>query len=194
MNFDLDLIGQVKSELGKLPQEKYWQVPLEGALYLQKLIFDLKPRTVLEIGTSSGYSGLWIVESLLQVDRVNPGHLITFESNQARYDFANQNFMAAGVETLITSLKGHAPQAFEFIPGDKKIDLAFIDGTKSQTTEFFMGLLPYFAKGAQVVVDNVTSTRHNHHLKMQPFLDYLAANNYKFEVVEVGDGFCQVWL
>jgi predicted O-methyltransferase YrrM len=194
MNFDLDLIGRVKSDLVKLPQEKFWQVPLEGALYLQKLIFDIRPRNVLEIGTSSGYSGLWIVESLLANEPGNPGHLITFESNQARYDFANQNFKTAGVETLITSIKGHAPKAFGFIPGDKKIDLAFIDGTKSQTTEFFIGLLPYFAENAQVVVDNVTSTRHNHHLKMQPFLDYLAANNYKFEVVEVGDGFCHVWL
>src|SRR5690606_33899805 len=128
MDINLDQLKSTKLELQNLPHNQYWQIPVEGAEYLYQTVLRLKPSLILEIGTSSGYSALWLVEALLASPSTQNSRLITIESNADRFDFASQNFKKAGVESLIQNIKGHAPEVFSQIDLSPSIDLAFFDG------------------------------------------------------------------
>jgi caffeoyl-CoA O-methyltransferase len=175
---------QIKLDLAKLPQNLYWQIPVDGAEYLKQTVLRLKPKTILEIGTSSGYSSLWLAEGLLEAG-LTDSQIITIESHAGRFEFASENFKKANVGNLIQQLKGHAPEA---IPSDLKFELAFFDGTKSQTVSFFDAVWPNLALGGEVLVDNVIS----HADKMQPFFDHLTNLNIAFEILDIGAGLCRI--
>ncbi len=175
---------KIKQELELLPQNLYWQIPRDGAEYLQQTVLRLKPQTILEIGTSSGYSGLWLAESLMQINNSN-AKIYTIESHQGRFEFAQENFKKAGATDWIIQIKGHAPEA---IPTSLTFDLAFFDGTKSQTGSFFDSVWPILNPGGEILVDNVIS----HADKMQPFFDYLNSINIAFEVLDIGAGLCRI--
>ncbi len=175
---------QIKLDLEKLPQNLYWQIPVDGAEYLKQTVLRLKPKTILEIGTSSGYSSLWLAEGLLE-SGLTDSQIITIESNAGRFEFASENFKKANLGNLIQQLKGHAPEA---IPSDLKFELAFFDGTKSQTGGFFDAVWPNLALGGEILVDNVIS----HTEKMQPFFDHLAKQNIPYQILEIGAGICRV--
>jgi predicted O-methyltransferase YrrM len=75
------------------PSKRYNNVePAEGA-YLRDLVRKLKAKRVLEIGTSTGYSGIWMALGL----RETGGRLLSIEYNQARHSAAVANFAATGL-------------------------------------------------------------------------------------------------
>ena len=123
---------QIKFELANLPHNLYWQIPLDGAEYLKQTVRRLKPKNVLEIGTSSGYSALYIVEGFVEAGLLT-SKLYTIESHEGRFQFASENFSKAGISDFIVPIRGHAP---EVIPTGTTFDLAFFDGTKNQTSAF----------------------------------------------------------
>jgi predicted O-methyltransferase YrrM len=180
----MDYNPQIKAELENLPHNQYWQIPVDGAEYLKQTVLRLKPTSVLEIGTSSGYSALWIIEGFLQAGLLN-SKLYTIESHTGRFEFAQENFTKAGATDWIHQIKGHAPEA---IPSDIIFDLAFFDGTKSQTSSFFDSVWPLISPGGEILVDNVIS----HAEKMQPFFDYLTSIQVPYEVLDIGVGICRV--
>lgn len=180
----MDYNPVIKSELEKLPHNQYWQIPVDGAEYLKQTVLRLKPTNVLEIGTSSGYSALWIIEGFLQAGLFN-SKLYTIESHKGRFEFAQENFSNAGASNHIIQIQGHAPEA---IPKDTTFDLAFFDGTKNQTSGFFDSVWPLLSPGGEILVDNVIS----HANKMQPFFDHLKSLQIPFEVLEIGAGICRV--
>lgn len=184
-NFDLQKLNQIKHQLSELPHNQYWQIPVDGAEYLAEAVRRIQPKTILEIGTSSGYSALWIVEALINLNLAGQTNFYTIESNQSRHDFAQQNFENAGVTGLVTQIKGHAPQD---IPQNTDYDLAFFDGTKSQTSDFFDAVWPILNLNGEILVDNVVS----HSDKMQPFFDHLKNLGLDYEILDIGAGICRV--
>jgi predicted O-methyltransferase YrrM len=181
----MDYNPAVKLELAQLPQENYWQIPLAGAEYLKATVARLKPKLILEVGTSSGYSALWMSEALIEAGLAESSKIITIESNQKRYDFASENFKKAGVQNLVQNIKGHAPAA---IPVGLNFDFAFFDATKSQTADFFDTVWPYLNPQSEILVDNVIS----HAEKMQPFFQHLDNLKIPYQVLDLGAGLCKI--
>ena len=174
-------LKEVRDQVLKMSQDKeLWQNPIgpQTADFLYDLIIKLNAQTVMEIGTSAGYSGLWIAEALIQTG----GHLYTIESNQNRFDSASENFKRAEVTHLITNVKGHAPEDIPMIPDG--IDLAFFDATKRETISFLTSTWPKLKPEAKILVDNVDS----HLDKMQEFIDYLDEHNYSYERIHIEAG------
>jgi predicted O-methyltransferase YrrM len=187
MALNLQSVTALKQQLFELPKDLYWQIPLPGAEYLAKLITELRPKIILEIGTSSGYSSICMVEALLKSD--NPtAKIFTVESHAGRFDYSNAAFDSVEAKIIVQNFKGHAPEIFEQMSFPSSIDLAFFDGTKSQTTSFLEAIYPLLSPTGIILVDNINS----HLQKMQPFLDYLEQNDYIFEVLNIGDGLCQI--
>lgn len=169
--------------------EEFWNIPREVAQILYFLSRNLRPKRILEIGTSNGYSGIWLAKSLIDnfSDFSIKGRLFTVESHAERFELAGNNFREAEVENVIERVKGHAPEVFltdERIR-DGGFDMMFFDATKKQHVEFLDNALGLLVNGGLLVVDNVLS----HGEQMREFLE-VAKNSSLLtgEVINVGDG------
>lgn len=151
--------------------EPLWIVgPTVGQL-LNSLIRVLEPETVLEIGSSVGYSALWMAEAL---QKNGHGHLWTVESHAERFQRAQANIAESGLEAWITQIKHHAPEVF-FDPAvslPETVDLAFLDATKKQHQSFYEALLPRMKEGSILIVDNVQTHRE----AFEGFIEFMHEN------------------
>jgi len=143
----------VQETLHKLEKtgKEFWIISHETGEFLNKLIREKNIKRVLEIGTSIGYSGIWIAEALSSVN----GKLYTLESHNERFNKAKENFQSAKLSRYITQLKGHAPD----IAIPDIIDLLFLDATKIEYVSYIKTFLFHMKKGGIIVADNAISHR-----------------------------------
>jgi len=176
----MDKLLEKRKELGDLAQEKFWRIGEETGKFLQQLLKDRKCKNVLEIGTSSGYSALWILEVL----NGNNGHLWTIESHAKRFELAQKTFQEADATHLVTQIKGHAPEAINELETDLKFDFVFIDATKYETQSHFEAALKHLNSQGIVVIDNIATHRE----KFEGFFSFLEKNEYKYyeQKIEAG--------
>ncbi len=150
--------------------------PSEGA-YLRDLVRKLKARRALEIGTSTGYSGIWLAMGL----RKTGGKLITIEYNERRRSSALANFAAVGLDHLIDSRFGDAVKEAPKIEGP--LDLVFLDAVQGDNLLYYSMLLPKVRRGGAIVAHNVKSHPQN----MGDFLRQIQSDPaVKTEVVSPG--------
>lgn len=148
-------------------REKYWNISPKTGQFLNFLISEKKPKNVLEIGTSNGYSGIWIAEALSHFN----GHLYTIESHKKeRFHLAQKNFEQSGLSPYITSILGHAPEAIP--PKPKYFDLVFLDATKYEHLDYFQALENRLKKGGMIITDNINS----HKKDLAPYLKAIKKN------------------
>lgn len=126
MKYFDDTTEEVLNRL-EVTQKQFWNIARVTAEFLYTLIRDKKAKNVLEIGTSNGYSGIWLGKAVKE----NGGHLTTIEFYDKRLDVARANFKTCGVDDVITTLQGSALMHLEYLPDDFKIDFAFVDANKS---------------------------------------------------------------
>jgi predicted O-methyltransferase YrrM len=141
-------ILSVLDEMAKLHQT-YLSVPVEDGKALRLLTEAVDAKQVVEIGTSTGYSGLWFCLALLKTR----GHLTTFEINHPRAALARQHFKQAGVENCVTLVEGDAHQQVAKLKGP--IDVAFIDADKGGYLDYLNKLLPLVRPGGLILAHNV---------------------------------------
>lgn len=133
-------------------RHKYWNISPEIGQFLNLLIKDRNFKKILEIGTSSGYSGIFMAEALSQTK----GRLYTIESHtKERFNLAEKHFKASGLSPHITQIKGHAPEAIPQMP--KILDMAFFDATKHENLDYFLSIASRIKKGGLVITDNAIS-------------------------------------
>lgn len=161
--------------------EKVWIVGPETGKFLAFLLRVIRPRLVLEIGTSVGYSALWMASAL---EKNGQGELWTIESHAERYERARGNIAESELLGRIHQVKGHAPEIFEELVLPGKVDFAFFDATKMEHQSYLEAVWPLLAPGALLAVDNVLSHRSG---PMKDFVDGLYADP-RFEVVEIPVG------
>ena len=129
--------------------ETYLSVPREDGEALWVLTEAANARRVVEIGTSTGYSGLWFCMAL----SATGGHLTTFEINHKRFTEAHQHFEEAGVASLVTQIEGDAHKNVEKLKGS--IDVVFIDADKEGYVDYLQKLLPLVRPGGLILAHNI---------------------------------------
>ena len=127
-------------------------VPDEGR-YLHDLILKHKVINVLEVGTSNGYSGIWMGLAL----RETGGKLTTLEIHQGRARLAQENFRRTGLDSRINLILGDALQSLSRLDG--RFDFVFIDAAKSEYVQYLELVLPRVPPGGIIVAHNVDSHR-----------------------------------
>ncbi|WP_081209005.1 O-methyltransferase [Salegentibacter sediminis] len=106
------------------------------------------PKTILEIGTYTGYSALCLAEGLAE-----GGKLHTIDINEELYDFQKKYFEASPYKDQIQQYLG---DALKIIPGiDAKFDLVFIDADKPNYPAYFEIIIEKMNKGGIILSDNV---------------------------------------
>jgi caffeoyl-CoA O-methyltransferase len=119
--------------------------------FLYDLILKRRYTRVLEIGTSTGRSGIWQAWALSKTG----GRLVTIEIDEFRHLRAVQNFKASGLEARIDARLADAHELIEELPGP--FDFVFIDADKNWTLNYFKALLPKLEVGGCFAVHNVIS-------------------------------------
>lgn len=122
---------------------------LHGRL-LRILTEAVSAKHVVEIGTSNGYSGLWICLGL----QATGGKLITHEIDPDRAALAKANFKRAGVEHIVTVVVGDAHETVTRLKDP--IDLLFIDADKPGYLDYLNKLLPLVRPGGLILADNMS--------------------------------------
>ncbi len=122
----------------------------------------------LEIGTSTGHSGVWIAWAFSRTR----GRLITLEIDPGRHRQAVDNFRQAGVAAAIDARLGDAHELVPALPGP--FDFVFIDADKDWYTRYAQAVLPKLAPGGCLTAHNV-SPRRSRWQMTGDFYDYITS-------------------
>jgi len=183
MNFEK--LSEKKAELEKIKIEtknKYWNIGKKSIEIIQKIIEKNKFTSALEIGTSNGYSTLFIYEKIYK----NNGKLTTIESNKERYEIAKKNFIEAGIYDKIKFILGHSPEVLRELKD--KFDFVFIDCVKENYLPTFIQLQNKLLKKWIIICDNVIS----HQNELIAFFTYLKNNKYNYKIYEIENGIIEI--
>ena len=126
-------------------QSKFGILHEEEGQILQMLIEISNAQNVLEIGTRSGASALWMARGLLKTG----GRLTTIENFAERIEVARENFKKAGVENIITLLAGGAQDVIPLFK--EKFDFVYSDANKEQNLIYFELFMPLVAEGGIII-------------------------------------------
>ncbi len=184
---------QLQSLLNSLEKTSsaYWNIPRKTGQFLNLLIRTNNYKNILEIGTSNGYSGIWMAEALTKgthsahnKSRRNKGHLYTIESHkQERFYLAEENFKKSGLGKYITQILGHAPEAIPKTP--RKFDFVFLDATKYEYIDYFKAVASRIKKGGILVADNINTHRE----ELVSFIKIVQKNkNFTTFLFDLGSG------
>ncbi|MGF1276690.1 O-methyltransferase [Acetobacter pasteurianus] len=122
--------------------------PETGQL-LNILAKSLKSPTILELGTSFGYSGIWLAEAA----RAAGGKLITMELHEYKSAYAQQMAEQAGLADWIDFRVGDAVQMIDDL--SEKVDFVFVDLWKDLYVPCLKAFYPRLNPGAIIVADNM---------------------------------------
>jgi predicted O-methyltransferase YrrM len=145
-------ILKVINEIKKGPDMEEADIDL-GRL-LRILVESVNAKHVVEIGTSRGYSSLWICLGLLTTN----GKLTTHEIDPQRVVLAKEIFQRAGVENMVTVVEGDAHKRINGLT--EPIDILFIDAEKSGYADYLEKLLPLVRPGGLILADNAHKPGH----------------------------------
>jgi predicted O-methyltransferase YrrM len=130
---------------------RYLSVPEEDGRLLRILTESIGAKHAVEIGTSTGYSGLWILLALMKTD----GRLTTYEIDRGRHELARSHFERAGLLPQVTLVLGDAHVEIAKLKGP--IDLVFLDADKDGYPDYLSKLAPLTRPGGLIVAHNMAS-------------------------------------
>jgi caffeoyl-CoA O-methyltransferase len=130
----------------ELPYPSMLSGPVVGRL-LETLVFVMRPRLVVEVGTYAGYSALAMAAALPP-----GGRLVTLEIADQHADFAQRHVDASPLADRIEILRGPALASLHRLEGP--FDLVFIDADKTGYPDYYEAALAKLAPTGLIVVDN----------------------------------------
>lgn len=140
----------VLEDLDKNQRSGNMNVPVEDARLLRLLTEAAGAKHVVEIGTSNGYSGIWLCLALMKTN----GKLTTFEIDEGRAKLARENFKRAGVEDMVTLVMGDAHETVKQLK--EPIDVLFLDADKRGYIDYLQKLLPLVKPGGLILAHNMS--------------------------------------
>ena len=179
--FDKDTVD-VLLELEKTIQD-FWNVDRQSANFLNLMVKTVGAKSALEIGTSNGYSAIWIAKALLETK----GKLTTLEFWEKRSNLAIENFKKTGVNDIITVVTGDAVQILADMKEENKykFDFIFVDANKAEYIDYYRSFDSMLDVGGIIIADNILS----HYKKTENYVKTLMNNeNYQSQLLNFEAG------
>jgi len=177
---ELERFGQQNDAAISERPRRMLNITRDTGKFLSVLVQATNAQRVLEIGTSNGYSTLWLAQAAQMIG----GHVTTVELSEFKLAMAARNFERSGLSKVITQHRGEAGGLLESMD-DACFDLVFLDSKRSDYVQWWPNIQRVLRKGGLLVVDNATS----HTDEMAPFMVQVSADpNFTTCTVPVGNG------
>lgn len=177
---DAELDAKVKAFLsGNRYSWRDMNVPASDGQLLFDIITKNGYKNAVEIGTSTGHSGVWIAWALSKTG----GKLITMEIDERRYKEALANFKEAGVADYVDARLGDAHEMAPQLEGP--IDFVFSDADKEWYTNYFKAIAPKLKVGGTFVSHNISQSRRQRGIT--EYVNYIEAQD-NFETTYNNEG------
>jgi predicted O-methyltransferase YrrM len=162
--------------------DDHWQIPRDEAMVLATLALACRSRSILEIGTSYGFSTLHLAAAARQ----SGGAMHTIDINPAKRDAAQRHLDEAGLTDVVQLHVGDAREVIAAIEPAEPFDFVFIDAVKQQSFAYLTAVAPKLAAHAVLVTDNTTT----HADELAPFVAHLRGSVSTLSCgLPVGNGF-----
>jgi predicted O-methyltransferase YrrM len=147
---------------------------------LAVLVRATAARRVLEIGTSNGYSTLWLADAASRIG----GSVTTVEFAEYKIGLASANFARAGLSPFITQIHDDAGRLLQRTDSSA-FDLIFLDAERVAYPGWWLHLRRVLRPGGLLIVDNATS----HMEQLAPFVALVTADpEFATCLIPVGNG------
>lgn len=157
-------------------------VPASDGQLLYDIIIKNNYKSALEIGTSTGHSGIWIAWALSKTG----GRLITIDIDEGRHKTAVENFRQAGLTEFIDARLADAHTLVKELKGP--FDFIFSDADKDWYKNYFIDTDPKLKVGGCFTAHNI-SERRGGNTGQAVFLDYVRnLKNYETTINTTGGG------
>jgi predicted O-methyltransferase YrrM len=154
------------------------QIPPATGKFLAILAAGAPDGGVIEVGTSAGYSALWLSLAC----KASKRRLATHELSSAKAALARETFRLADVEAYVELVQG---DALELLPRRDHLGFCFLDAERTMLPALFDILIPRLVAGGLITVDNVISHAH----EIPGFLPAIEADpRLDSVVVPIGSG------
>ncbi len=175
-------VRQVLAEMEELAKRDttLHNIPPEAGRFLHVLALAIGARHALEVGTSNGYSAVWLATAL----QATGGRLVTVERDSGKAKMARKNLRAAGLEERVEVVIGDAGRVLRRLRGP--FDLVFFDASKEDQLDHLRLVWDQIAAGGVIVSDNALT----HVAELAPYTAYLRSHPQADSMlVPVGSGF-----
>ena len=177
---ELEQFGRDNDSATAERPRKMLNITRDTGEFLTVLVRAALARRVLEIGTSNGYSTLWLASSAQDIG----GSVTTVEKSQYKIDLAAKNFARSGLASSIAQVHDDAGRLLER-SADGAFDFIFLDSERPEYSSWWPNLRRVLRRGGLLVVDNATS----HPAEIAPFVALVKADaEFITSLVPVGNG------
>ena len=154
------------------------QIPPETGRFLAILAMGAPDGEIIEVGTSAGYSTLWLSLACAETGK----ELTTFEIDEAKIRIARETFSAAGVADQVKLVHG---DALALLESHSQIAFCFIDAEKEDYLSLYDTVVRRLVPGGILVADNIIS----HADELRSFVDHVSGDKQVDSVVvPIGKG------
>jgi len=206
-NYIVDIFAKEDNVLKRVVEEtKSQDFPLiqispENGKFLYMLIKMIHAKHVLEIGTLTGYSSIWMARAL-----PDEGKATTLEISPEHAAEAKKNFKLAGLDNKIELILGNAMETLDKLSNDSgeqtKFDFVFIDADKEGYPAYFDKVIQMVNKGGLITADNtlrdgeVVKKDVNEGTKAVQLFNKKVASDPRVEslLVPISDGLTICWV
>lgn len=177
---ELERFGEQHDEAQPSRGRKMLNITRDTGELLALLVQTRGAQAVLEIGTSNGYSTLWLAEAVKRLD----GRVTTIELDESKRAMAALNFEHAGLEPWIDQLAGEAGSRFPSLP-TAGYQLIFLDSDRQHYQGWWPEIRRLLAPRGLLVVDNAIS----HESEMRDWMAQVRRDpDFLTSLVPVGKG------
>jgi predicted O-methyltransferase YrrM len=174
----LSKADKVLKEIESMTERKFLPIvgPDKGRV-LVRVIHEVKPKRVLEVGTLIGYSAILMAKEL-----ESDAHLVTIEIHANEAETARENIKRAEVSPSIDVVVGDAIKVIPELAG--KFDMVFIDAEKTEYLDYLRLVEQKLHRGSVVVADNAGIFAD----QMKDYLNYVrSSGRYRSEYLSFGE-------
>jgi predicted O-methyltransferase YrrM len=177
---ELEAFGKANDSATTERRRRMLNITRDTGEFLAVLVRAMRARRVLEIGTSNGYSTLWLAEAARSIG----GMVTTVELAQHKVDLATATFARAGLASSIALVHDDAGRVLRQT-ADGVFDLVFLDSERPEYPGWWPDLKRVLRPGGLLVVDNAIS----HPAEMAPFVALVSDDrDFVTSLVPLGNG------
>ncbi len=177
---ELEKFGESNDQSNSDRSRRMLNITRDTGEFLSVLIRATNAQRILEIGTSNGYSTLWLADASNAIG----GEVTTVELSDQKFNMAAKNFSRSNLPAIIKQIHGDAGNLLSETE-DNTYDLIFLDSERPEYPGWWPDLRRVIRPGGLLVVDNAIS----HAAEMAPFISLVESDpDFTTSLVPVGKG------